>query len=247
MRFAKGAMAGGLLLIVIGATAACTTLPLNEAAQTALQGDSIGVASLQGSTLYRSYSGVTVFGNEADIADAADWKIDEFAVGLLLEQFTTHGYRKAVALSLGGADPASFYLREAPGKKPSVELDLQKVLALAAQQNLQAVALITRTPGNTEDPVAGTVWGSYGEFQKNLFGKRLACAYSMTQLVIIKVSTSETIASHSTVPCTGGYDALPAWKDSFAQYSDIEKEQIRSALSKRISAQIIQAIADMKL
>lgn len=234
-----------IALLLISSTA-CTTAPITEASRSAVRNGRIGVVSLQGGTFYRVYSGMTVFGNEGNSTTVPDWKIDELAARLLIQQLTTKGYTSSVPLSLNGIEPLSFYINDRP-EKPSSDLDLTKLVALAADQNISTIVFISRTYGNSEDPIQNAVRGSYGEFRKNLFGVKLSCIYSMVEIALIDVATSKKIATTSTMPCSGGYDDLPLWKDAFDQYSDSEKELIRDILSKRVANQIEKAISDLKL
>lgn len=64
-----------LLLLVVLLTACATVESLPR--ETIAQLKRVGIVSYTGDSLYKQYIGVTVFGNERDPQDIADWKLDE--------------------------------------------------------------------------------------------------------------------------------------------------------------------------
>lgn len=224
----------------------CTTTPVNTETRAVIKSARIGVVSLQGSTFFRIYKGVTVFGNEQAAVQVGEWKIDEVATQALERELSKKGYETVTRLALGEEAPDSFYIKN-KYDNPSPDLNIGKLLDLAKSQEIGILAVVQRTRGNSEDPIENSVRGSFGEFHKNLFGVKLTCAYSMVRIAFINVTTSKAIAATSTLPCSGGYDNLPEWRASFDEYSTSEKELIQSLLIKRINAQIEKGVADLKL
>lgn len=236
-----------LVLVVAALLSACATTKLPPESKAKMTASHIGVASLLGSEIGNIYNGVTIWGNESTSSVVPEWAIDDLNEHKLIAGLQAKGYT-IKEVDLGDAPPKSFY--DSSSGSMWMAADLKKISGLGRQQGFSTMVAVTRSLPNTEDPIEVAVAkgsaASYGVFHKNLFGVHLGCAYSFIDVLVIDSNSEDIVASATLHPCSGGYDELPEWKGDFSKYSEEERETIRTLLTKRLDAQIQDAIARLE-
>jgi hypothetical protein len=230
------------LFLVVLLTACATVEPLPK--ETVAQLKRVGVVSHTGDSLYKQYIGVTVFGNERDLQDITDWKLDEtyseqvaaaVKVVFKAEPLVLAQYRREFAEvnSLNGpwAAPAFW--------GPNFNKIGEVTRRACSEQNLDAVIVVSRWQsedilGATNQKVEGVgVYARRGMAMAHVLSKVgfMDCKSGkpLTVARVMKAATPPNDAFQKRL-VTAPVDPQVAAKP-FSTWSQAEKNGLRALLS----------------
>jgi hypothetical protein len=191
----------------------------------------LGVVSLLGTTFQSNYWGPTVFQNKSAKGSVADWQIDRSATELTLSTMTKRPGLIVTALDRGAS--TSEELMAESGK-----LSWER----AEQQGLDHILTIYPGTYNEQYPPG------YGYQERYQFNINLKCIYAAYAINLYEVKTRRKVAWRwGGKTLCAKYQGPVAFKESFADYSTEEKEQLKTAVLKHLSASIPQTLGGLSL
>jgi hypothetical protein len=183
----------------------------------------IAVTSLLGPEFHLRLTGITVFQNKSAPQNVAEWRVDALLEATAIEALKKTGFSDARSLPL--ADLSAKDVRAA---------------ALLAAQKEGMNTLVTIGYIHTENqPFLNP--GSYGIYSRG----PNTCLFSKFFVTVWRVGDKSERKGSPQIDCTR-IDGL-AWKATFDEYSQEEKQKIQTALTSQLTAQITRALSETGL
>lgn len=230
-------------IAVIFITIAVTACGIPQIKEDALpRASRVGVISLMGDELEFRKIGLTVFHNEIEEIDVADWRIDEFVVTSLHHDLKNRF--EMVSVDSGKYDfrggLTKDFLLISHVFEPERVAD--QIRAISDEYRLDA--LVVAHTYVAEISRAGYL-EKYGILYQKFFGEPTFRSFAIPKLYFVDCRSLEVIADWGTVlfqPIAG----LPK-HPSYKRYSVDQQEILKSWVERAIERSLNKVVADMKL
>ena len=203
----------------------------------------IGVISVVGDRLYQRRLGVTVFGNESENQDVADWGLDAVWEAKIKEEAAAFGDFEFIDLTVDKTPLLAAYPKDNAWPRQWRVLSVKKsapyLLKIAAENNIDAIIVLGSFGYDVvEDRVA---MEGLGMFHMKSLGGVSTVYHLISQLSLIDGATGKpleqktlSVGSH-WVKGYGGYPVAEAPVEfngrNFSEYSEDEKLVLRNTLA----------------
>lgn len=179
----------------------------------------IGVVSRLGNTVHLSSVGTTAFTNRYASAVVDDWQID-VTTGISMVDYL----KRTRSLNASRLD-----LPDTSSRRVATENE-DIFWTAAAAKGFDRLVVID----GVDNAILPRMRAGYGLYERFFFGSGKRCVYVSLQVSIYDVATRKTLAWDigDVDPCLRGADYPVAVKDSFAEYSESERQALRAQIQQ---------------
>jgi hypothetical protein len=214
----------------------CSSFPGKMSDEKLNSTKNIAVMSMLGDTFHGIHIGTTVFTNIEYDVPVPEWKIDELTEQLIINHISKNPSNHAQALK----HDAGLASRFEQSLNFFSGYNYEEIINLAKQQNVDTVILIK--PSTYENMPFHKP--GYGFFERTTFVIKKSCVYSLFTAQVISTATGKVIGWEWGLPCATGESEL-AWKDSFDQYTQEEKNLLRKKTEDSVKNNVINALNEI--